>query len=172
MIAKIVVGVDGSAASDRACDWAANLSRSLGAEVVAVGVADVAPYFHTVTPEAPLLAPSPSEIEQIVGEGLSGEWTRPLRDSGVRFRTVVATGDPAHELVEVARREGADLLVVGTSSRGQLSELVLGSVAHTLTHHSHLPVVVIPALEGDATEAAEEQIVAGRSARAASEPLA
>jgi nucleotide-binding universal stress UspA family protein len=57
---------------------------------------------------------------------------------------IVATGNPAEELVNAAR--DADMLVVGSRGTGGFGRLVLGSVSSQLTHHAVCPVVVIPAV--------------------------
>lgn len=43
---------------------------------------------------------------------------------------LVEDGDPAHRIVEVARHEGVDLIVMGRRGLGDLKGLLLGSVTH------------------------------------------
>jgi nucleotide-binding universal stress UspA family protein len=43
----------------------------------------------------------------------------------------------------LARRSHAEVIVVGNRGRSLLAEILLGSVAHFLTHHSTIPVVVV-----------------------------
>ena len=54
---------------------------------------------------------------------------------------VVKTGHPAREIVKVVQETGADLLVVGTKGRTNLSDVILGSVAERLYRRS--PVTVL-----------------------------
>ena len=53
-------------------------------------------------------------------------------------------GMVADTLMKVAADVGADLVVVGRRGHGGFSELVLGSVSHTLNHPCDVPVVIVP----------------------------
>ena len=50
----------------------------------------------------------------------------------------------------LARCCGAEVIVVGRTGRSQIAEILLGSVTHFLTHHSTIPVVVVPQPIGSA----------------------
>jgi nucleotide-binding universal stress UspA family protein len=47
-------------------------------------------------------------------------------------------------LIEIARTEGAELVVTGRRGRGGFAELLLGSTSHQLTHHVDRPLVIVP----------------------------
>jgi universal stress protein A len=61
--------------------------------------------------------------------------------AAVRYDTIVVTGDPAEQVLNTARRLGADLIVMGTHGRRLLSHLVLGSVAERVVRESAIPVL-------------------------------
>jgi nucleotide-binding universal stress UspA family protein len=73
-----------------------------------------------------------------------------LEQLGVRSRSVVETGDSRSVLLAQAYEQRAEVIVVGSRGRSQLAEVLLGSVAHFLTHHSRIPVVVVPQPAGPA----------------------
>ena len=77
---------------------------------------------------------------------LENEWSAPLKQAGIRYRTVFETGSrgPAATLIAVAKDEHADLIVTGSRGLGGFGELLLGSVSHQLVLHAPMPVVVIP----------------------------
>jgi nucleotide-binding universal stress UspA family protein len=52
------------------------------------------------------------------------------------------SGSPAEELLKAA--EGADMLVVGARGEGGFGRLHMGSVSTQVSHHAHVPVVVVP----------------------------
>lgn len=143
---RVVVGLDGSEGSERALGVVVDLATACGAEVVAVHA--VEPRVHTAALGGLEAARLPTEVaEEWYGrlrEDLDGRWSQPLRDAGLRCRTLLVDGDPAGVLIDVARREHADLVVTGTRGRGGFAEAMLGSVSHHLTHHSPVPVLVVP----------------------------
>lgn len=64
----------------------------------------------------------------------------------VEVRGAIAERDPRDALLDLA--PNAAMLVVGSRGRGQVSSLLLGSVAHALTRDVRCPVVVIRPSEG------------------------
>ena len=139
---KILVGLDGSTGSARALAWAIELAKALDGEIVAVHVVE------RLTPSALGLGLAPIELPDDWVDDLrsrfENEWTAPLKQSGVRYRTVFETGAPAPTLIAIAREEQPDLIVTGSRGLGGFGELLLGSVSHQLVLHAKLPVVVIP----------------------------
>ena len=140
---RLLVGTDGSEPATRAVEWAAALAKQLDAEVVAVHAFT----FDPAQLSNDLIVLPDEEIERLKEESrasLAEIWSAPLRAAGVRFRTSLETGNAAKVLLDAAGREGADLIVVGSRGRGGFREVLLGSVGHHLTHHSPIPVVIVP----------------------------
>lgn len=137
-MSRIVVGVDGSAASVRALQQAVDLARALSADVDAV---------HTwqVTYGATELSLMPAVPVTEIQEGAEQALARVI-DSvdahGVRVTPIVTEGDPASTLLDAAA--GADMLVVGSRGHGGFVGLLLGSVSHKVIHHATCPVLVVP----------------------------
>ena len=63
------------------------------------------------------------------------------RGRGVPTLVHIVTGAPAKEIVETARRESADLIVMGTHGRSALERFFLGSVADKVIRTAHCAVV-------------------------------
>jgi nucleotide-binding universal stress UspA family protein len=139
---RLLLGLDGSRGSDAALDWCREYAPALDAEVVAVHVVDLIPFIgypaEDVSPGRTLV-----DVHETMEKSLE-EWVAPLRADGIPCRTLVVEGNPAAKLDAAAVEQECDLLVIGRRGHGGFSELVLGSVAHALAHHSHRPVVVVP----------------------------
>lgn len=139
-LGTIVCGFDGSPTAETALAWAGRLARCCGSEVIVVGVYDWNPMIGDATNQE-MIDTLRTEIES----ALPG-----LAQHGVRCRAIVETGDSRSVLLAVAYENKAEVIVVGSRGRSQLAEILLGSVAHFLTHHSSLPVVVVPQPSGPA----------------------
>ena len=69
---------------------------------------------------------------------------------GLLARAVLRTGSPASTIAEMARQEGADLIVVGSHGRAGLDRLILGSVAERVVRLASGPVLVVKSAEAAA----------------------
>jgi nucleotide-binding universal stress UspA family protein len=65
------------------------------------------------------------------------------RRSGVKAKTILVAGEPAHQIVRAARTYRADLLVVGTHARRGITKMMLGSVANRVLLRAPCPVVTV-----------------------------
>lgn len=63
-----------------------------------------------------------------------------------RVEVEVTSGRPGDKILEVAKTQGASLILMGTRGKGITRELLLGSVAHHVARHAERPVLFIPAL--------------------------
>jgi nucleotide-binding universal stress UspA family protein len=173
-VSRIVVGVDASPGARGALAWAAGEARLRQAVLEVVyayhgrrrGVGhDYDSPDHATAVEPGLVGPhvQPVDPGPAVGErgrggaGTSDAGASDFLDSvleglqdeltGVDVRrTVVDDRHPAEALLDASRE--ADLLVVGARGRGGFSELMLGSVSHSVVLHAVCPVVVVR-LHGD-----------------------
>ena len=63
--------------------------------------------------------------------------------------TQLLDGDPARELLRLAREGDFDVIVMGSRGRGRVTAAVLGSVSNHVMHESDVPVIVIHRPSGD-----------------------
>ncbi|MGC1565819.1 MAG: universal stress protein [Trebonia sp.] len=142
----IIVGIDGSTHSRRALDWAISEAAIRHAPLTVLTVQQVMRSFWAgpmIYPEDAELAEHARKIAQDETDGAVGELAEDARPPAV---TVLAVpGLPAEAILDVAK--DADMIVVGSRGAGGFKKLLMGSVASQVTHHAHIPVVVIPAEE-------------------------
>jgi nucleotide-binding universal stress UspA family protein len=142
-MSRIIVGIDGSAHSQRALDWAVREAaiRQLPLSVITVYRTVVGYWGGAVAlPDDRVFSDRAREVAQEATDkalALAGDF----RPANVTVEAVC--GIPAEELIRASK--GADMIVVGSRGTGGFSRLLLGSVGTQLTHHAHCPVVVIPA---------------------------
>jgi nucleotide-binding universal stress UspA family protein len=128
----IVVGVDGSAESRRAVEWAANLAGETGARVVAVHAVGLLEH-ERGDPGGSHLRP---QLEV---------WTAALgRLEANQVERRLVAGEPVDALWAAAAECAADLVVVGTRGAGAHGAMRLGSTSLRLAEGAACPVVIVP----------------------------
>ncbi len=68
-----------------------------------------------------------------------------LRGQGLRVETQLALGDPAAEILRVARKEGCDLIAMTSHGHRFIGDLVFGSTINEVRHKSLIPVLLVRA---------------------------
>lgn len=135
---KVLVAVDGSPASLHGAEVALKLAQPFGAEVILIYV--VPPMvLPGDAPWAPL--EEIHEAEQRRGEHLLTETAAKLGNPPVR--KMVKVGPPAETLAEVAEAEQVDVVAVGSTGKGAVKRLLVGSTADRLVHICTRPVLVV-----------------------------
>ncbi|WP_105033773.1 universal stress protein [Cryobacterium aureum] len=139
--AGIVVGVDGSAASNAAVDFAAEEADRTGQELHAIHAwQEPLVWRDTTEPDARFLQTLEISHRRILDESLL---TVARRFPALVIRASLVRGAPQSALLDAAR--GAALLVVGDHGQKGISKLLLGSVSHSIVLNIQSPMVVIPA---------------------------
>jgi nucleotide-binding universal stress UspA family protein len=150
---RIVVGVDGSEASNKALSWALAEARLRGDTVVALH-AWALPYPAPTALPGALLAPvepgmavegGMAEALRKGAEDLLAQAVSRARPAGVTIEQRLVEAPAATALIEEAK--GAELLVVGSRGHGGFAGLLLGSVSQQCANHAPCPVVIVRADE-------------------------
>jgi len=136
----VLVGVDGSAPSLHALDWAAAYALQVGWSLHIVCTYSL-PSFTAASLDGGYAALDDSAIQEGARAVLEEARDR-AEAAGVRTTATVTTGDAAGVLVEMSRDHS--LAVVGTRGRGGFTERLLGTVSSALPAHAHCPTVVVP----------------------------
>ena len=137
----IVVGVDGSAASNAAVDYAAAEADRTGQELQAIHAwQEPLVWRDTTEPDARFLETLENSHRRILDESLLAV---SRRYPTLVLHPTLVRGPAQSVLLDAAR--GATLLVVGDHGFKRASKLLLGSVSHSIVLNIQSPLVVIPA---------------------------
>ncbi|MFL6141816.1 MAG: universal stress protein [Labedaea sp.] len=135
----VVVGIDGSPASEQAIGFAFEQAALRGAELVAVHAWSevVYPLYDGAYLPDIDWRPVEEQAGELLAERLAG-WQEKYPE--VTVRRVVERNHPASALLAAAR--SAQLLVVGSRGRGGFTGLMLGSISQAMIHHAPCPIVI------------------------------
>lgn len=140
----ILVGIDGSRHSGKALEWAAREAalRNVPLTVLTVcqNVVGYTGYAYGYESDEELADRARQAAQEQVDK-IFAQLDEASRPTSVAVRAVV--GLPVDRLLNAA--SGADMIVLGSRGAGGFRKRLLGSVAQQVTHHVHVPVVIIPA---------------------------
>lgn len=135
---RVLIGTDFSAAADHAL--AVARLRFPGALRRLVHVTDAR---VTATPDL-MGGVTPAALDPTLLHTLEDEGSQRLQTlAGADEEAELLVGDPVTGILDAAQRWGADLIVVGTHSRGALEHFFLGSSAEKLVGRSPVPVLTV-----------------------------
>lgn len=143
----ILVALDGSASANRALELAADVALRYGAALHLVHVMlrpvaseELREFARIERVELPTAVEMSSPGQAIVAAGAAVAAAKGVQ----RLTTEVLTGDPTEELLEYAREQGIDLMVVGRRGLGQIRGLLMGSVSWKINSMAECPVLTVP----------------------------
>jgi nucleotide-binding universal stress UspA family protein len=136
-VGTVVVGYDGSSSSGDALAYAVGVASRTGARLVVMFVGVTT----GLTAYSPLVAFTPLYWLPEDGPRLEAAARKVIDPTDVPMEFVVAAGEPAYELNQLAEDRQADAIVIGRS--GFFHEF-FGSVPIRLVRHTRRPVIVVP----------------------------
>lgn len=137
MYHRILVPLENTHYDEAILDHVTRLARLCGASVLLVHVADgwVARTWRQLDlRESEEMSRDRSYLEAVAGR---------LAGMGIEVDAVLAGGDPSREIVDLAAREGCDLIAMSTHGHRFISDLLYGSVANEVRHRSNVPVLLV-----------------------------
>lgn len=138
---KIVVGIDGSSNAVTALRWAIEQAAATSNEVEAVHVFFVPVLAYSadgyIPPEQ---LDAEGQAQYVFDEAIAGV---PQPDAA-KVHLRVVEGYPPNTLAQISDEPDVSLMVIGVRGHGNIEELFLGSVSHSLTHRCHKPLVIVP----------------------------
>ncbi len=137
-IKLILVPTDGSGHSVRAAEYALSIAKVHGAKILAVYVLDnfVVNQFQKGT----------SLIKQDLkdsGQGYINYIAGLAEKQGVAVDSIIKEGQPFEQIVDLAKSQSVDLIVMGTTGLRSTDRILIGSVTQRVIEYSPCPVLVI-----------------------------
>jgi universal stress protein A len=144
-IKKIISPTDFSEPSYVALKFAEELALQFSAELYLVNV--ISPIPVLTAPTGPVtfnVSLYRRELEVNAEKSLQDVIKNKLPHN-LKVRSIVAYGDAANEIINIADKENVDLIVIATHGRTGLRHLVFGSVAEKIIRHAKQPILTIRA---------------------------
>lgn len=145
----ILVGLDGSAASDRALEKAIELAQKCESKLVLANVMDMQ-YFSMAwlnrlsveSSEQPEVSQSITDYQRAYSREVVAAAKAKVPET-VPYEVAFEVGSPRKQLVQMIAQYNVDLVVVGTSGMSNLTGMIVGSVSDYVVRHSSATVLVV-----------------------------
>jgi len=140
MTATLLVPVDLSGEKPEELDFAVRSARATNAEILLLHVIDYVPTVLPVEMPAGYIVPQLDVVRTAAEKKMRRIAAN--ADYG-KVRTLIEVGGAAAAIVNVARREKVEQIVMGSHSQRAVARFVLGSVADRVVHTAEVPVTVV-----------------------------
>ena len=139
MYKKILVPTDGSEFAKKAQKQALFLAKVSGAEIIAVSVTE-----NNFVQGLPL-NDEVFQLNQILNERSEENLIEfdKLNEDDIKISHVIREGSPARVILEVAKDENVDLIVMGSSGKSGFDRFIMGSVADKVVNSAKCAVLVV-----------------------------
>jgi len=142
---KILLPVDGSTVSLDAVRFAIRMAQDgLANSMVLANVQEPATLYELMVAHDPQVI---EEVSAAAGANTLVPAQALLQEANIAYESEVATGDPAHTLIDILERFGCDLVVMGASGMSPLRSALLGSVSNEVLHSANVPVMIVKAAQ-------------------------
>lgn len=139
MIKKILVPTDGSTHARKALEYASDFASKYQATVHLIHV--IAP-LHSV-PEG-YVDLKIEEHQQRIAKEIIEKAEKEMKKKGVEsYQSSILHGNPAREIIDFARDNNVDMIIMGSRGAGMIETLMLGSVSHRVCHLADCTCVTV-----------------------------
>lgn len=139
-IKKVLVPIDFSDYSKSALKYAVNFSKLFNAEIILIYVVE------------PVIYPPDFSMGQIAMPSLNTEWDERAKDEldklakseiSTSVKTILKTGKPFIEIIETAKEENIDLIIIATHGHTGVEHILFGSTAEKVVRKAPCPVLTL-----------------------------
>ena len=147
MVKKILIAVDGSAHSQKAVEFASDLAVKYDSEIYVLYVVakmEIPKDFVEFARVEKMNEPIDYHFLTDLGDRIIKKAEILAQNKGVRtIHSFLEQGDPAEKIVEFAKENGIDLLVLGSRGLGNMKGLLLGSVSSKVCHMAESTCITV-----------------------------
>jgi len=145
MYKKILVPLDGSELALKALSPAENLAKIFDSEIILFQVVPFMPIYGSPELVTPLIV---DERQKEAAERYLTKLAEDLKQKGLKAKSVVKTGHQvAIEIIDFAKENNVDLIVMCTHGRSGITRWVLGSVTLKVLTRAETPILLLRAKE-------------------------
>ncbi|BCX02273.1 MAG: universal stress protein UspA [Candidatus Roseilinea sp.] len=141
MFEHILVPLDRSALAECVLPHVSAIARAFGSHVTLLHIID-APRFTEATP---LVNPLEWRLKRAEAQCYLSDIARRLESEGISVASRLAEGPPAEQILDVARHEGADLIICSSHGRSGLSEWNVSSVVQKVALRAYTSLMIVRA---------------------------
>ncbi|GAB6157778.1 universal stress protein [Desulfotomaculum varum] len=144
MYKKILVPLDGSDRARKALSHAVELAAKLAAKITLMHVVpSLPPYVNTAVDR--LGQAQQAIVDELMrnGKELLDQYISMVSNKNIAVDTFIVMGQPADEILEKARAENYDLIILGSRGLGEIKGYLMGSVSNRVSRHASCPVLII-----------------------------
>jgi len=144
MTDTILIGIDGSKASENAVSFAVLQAKSGNSRLVVCYVVEWSPYTFNTPEENEQRHMRRKEEIKNAKERVLNPILKSIESEGVKALGVVRHGQVADVLLQLSKEQDAGQIVVGRIGHSGIKSLLFGSVATKLMQLAHIPVTIVP----------------------------
>lgn len=136
-ISKILVPVDVTKKSTRAIDVAIYLAKHLGSSITLIQIIPKIKVGDVALPKTifeEIQAKAKKTIEKA---------KKHCEQKNVSVKHRIVRGEKEEKIIETAKKSKFDLIVMGSSGKGALQEILFGSTSNFVMHNSDIPVLLV-----------------------------
>jgi nucleotide-binding universal stress UspA family protein len=140
---KILLATDSSEEATLAAKTAADIAQKTGSELHIVHASPVPVYIDPATDRVSDVRGAEETVKGEAQQLLDTQVEQIKAAGGTVVETHVRLGRPAQEIVNLADKIDAGLIVVGSRGLGGIRRALMGSVSDSVVRHAHCPVLVV-----------------------------
>ena len=141
--AKILLATDSSEEATLAAKTAADIAQKTGSELHIVHAMPVPVYIDPATERVSDVRGAEETVKGEAQQLLDTQVEQIKAVGGTVAEAHVGLGRPAQEIVNLADKIAAGLIVVGSRGLGGIRRALMGSVSDAVVRHAHCPVLVV-----------------------------